>query len=142
MRPELATRLELEPHPEGGWFRRTWQAPVNVELVGYAGARPTATGIYYLLAAGEHSRWHQVVSDELWLHHQGVPLLLRIGGSGEEPGDDLEEVVLGTDIAAGQLPQALVPAHTWQSARPLNDGEVLVSCIVSPGFDFADWRQL
>lgn len=115
---------------------------MSVDLPGYSGPRPTATGIYYLLGPGEESSWHQVRSDELWLHHQGVPLVLRIGGRGDEPGTDITEIVLGSDVAAGQSPQALVPAHHWQSAHPGGSGEVLVTCIVSPGFDFADWRQL
>ncbi|HEY5821367.1 MAG TPA: cupin domain-containing protein [Propionibacteriaceae bacterium] len=142
MRPTLAELLDLAPHPEGGWFRRTWTAPIEIELASYDGSRPTATSIYYLLSTGERSAWHQVRSDELWLHHQGVPLVLRIGGSGSEPGDAVREVVLGPDLAVGQVPQALVPAGHWQAAAPLCDGDVLVSCVVSPGFDFADWREL
>jgi len=141
-KPALADQLGLEPHPEGGWFRRTWRSAVEFVPAGYAGPRPTATGIYYLLAPGEESRWHQVISDELWLHHQGGPLLLQLGGSGDLPGEVIEEIVLGVDLAAGQHPQALVPAGRWQAAQPLTDDPVLVSCVVSPGFDFADWRQV
>ncbi len=141
-RPELAVALDLEPHPEGGWYRRTWRGSLTVKPPGYDGERPSATGIYYLLGPGERSAWHQVCSDELWLHHQGVPLVLRLGGSGEEPGEVVEEQVLGADLAAGQRPQVLVPARRWQSAQPLVEGTVLVSCVVSPGFDFADWREL
>jgi hypothetical protein len=142
----LARALNLQPHPEGGWFRRTWASPEVVHPAGYAGPRPTATAIYYVLGPGEESAWHQVRSAELWLHHQGVPLLLRIGGAGDVPSDDVTEdvteVVLGPDLAAGHQPQVLVPGSAWQSARPLTPGEVLVSCVVSPGFDFADWRDL
>lgn len=141
-RPALAAALDLAAHPEGGWFRRTWASSVAVDAAGYAGARPTATAILYVLGPGEESAWHQVRSAELWLHHQGVPLLLRIGGTGDGPGEDVSEVVLGPDLPAGQLPQVLVPPSAWQSARPLALGEVLVSCVVSPGFDFADWREL
>ncbi len=142
MRPALAEQLGLEPHPEGGWFRRTWRSGVEFEPGGYFGPRPTATGIYYLLAPGEESRWHQVISDELWLHHQGGPLRLLLGGTGDEPGTRTEEIILGPDLAAGQQPQGLVPAGRWQAAQPLSDLPVLVSCVVSPGFDFADWRQV
>jgi len=140
-RPKLARLLDLAPHPEGGWFRQTWRAPLSVRPPGYEGSRVSATGIYYLLGPGEQSVWHQVRSDELWLHHQGVPLALRIGGAGDEPGDH-REVVLGADLEHGQVPQVLVPAGHWQSARPLVEGSVLVSCVVSPGFDFADFRTL
>jgi predicted cupin superfamily sugar epimerase len=139
-RPALAAALDLEPHPEGGWFRRTWASPVAVTAPG--GERPTATAIYYVLGPGEESAWHQVSSAELWLHHAGVPLRLRIGGTGDGPGDGVREILLGSDLLAGQHPQGLVPASAWQSAAPAADGEVLVSCVVSPGFDFADWRAL
>jgi predicted cupin superfamily sugar epimerase len=140
-RPELARLLDLAPHPEGGWFRQTWRVPLELDPPGYDGPRACATGIYYLLDSGEESMWHQVRSDELWLHHQGGPLVLRIGGAGEEPGD-YREVTLGSDLRSGEIPQALVPAGHWQSARPLTGEQVLVSCVVSPGFEFADFRTL
>jgi uncharacterized protein len=105
----------------------------------YGGARAVATGIFYALASGEESAWHQVRSDELWLHHSGSPLVLRIGEAGNEPGA-YAKIILGPDLGAGQVPQAVVPGGHWQSARPLEDRDVLVSCVVAPGFDFADWR--
>jgi predicted cupin superfamily sugar epimerase len=77
-------------------------------------------------------------SDEVWLWHRGGPLTLRFGGSGDEPVRD-REAVLGPDLAAGQRPQILIPGGVWQSAEPAGDDEVLVSCIVAPGFDFADF---
>lgn len=139
--PELVRLLDLAPHPEGGWFRQTWRAPLEVMPPGYDGARASATGIYFLLDRGEESVWHQVRSDELWLHHQGGPLLLRIGSRADRLGDH-DEVILGADLGRGQVAQALVPAGHWQSARPLGDQHVLVSCVVSPGFEFADFRTL
>jgi predicted cupin superfamily sugar epimerase len=99
--------------------------------------RPTATAIHYLLCAGEQSRFHRVRSAELWLHHRGAPLEVRLGGSADTPGD-VTTHVLGSDVEAGQQPQVLVPAGTWQAAGPAG-ADVLVSCVVSPGFDFADW---
>jgi predicted cupin superfamily sugar epimerase len=138
-RPELARRLDLQPHPEGGWFRQTWRTSVELTPTGYDGPRATATGIYYLLGPGEESVWHQVRSAELWLHHRGVPLALRLGGPGERPGV-ATEIILGSDVENGQQPQVLVPAGHWQSARPVGNGSVLVSCVVSPGFEFADFR--
>jgi uncharacterized protein len=139
VRPPLAVLLDLAPHPEGGWFRRTWTSPVPVVPPGSdpRAVRPTATAIHYLLGAGEESRWHQVRSDELWLHHRGAPLELRLGGEGDQPGV-ATRVVLGGDVEAGQQPQVLVPAGTWQAAGPAS-ADVLLSCVVSPGFDFADW---
>jgi predicted cupin superfamily sugar epimerase len=132
-RPATADRLKLEPHPEGGWFRRTWASPAGVQTPN--GPRPAATCIHYLLQPDEHSDWHVVVSDELWLWHGPGRLELTLGGDGDAPGVPTP-VVLGP----GQAVQVLVPAGVWQAARPLDDEEVLVSCVVSPGFDFADWR--
>jgi predicted cupin superfamily sugar epimerase len=130
--------LGLEAHPEGGWYRRTWQSPVSVEPPGYDGERPTATAIYFLLRPGEESRWHVVRSAELWFWHAGGPLLLRLGGAGGEPAV-ATELLLGPDVGAGQQPQLLVPGGVWQFAKPARDEQVLVSCAVSPGFDFADF---
>jgi uncharacterized protein len=138
-RPPLAERLGLLPHPEGGWFRETWRCAASFAPPGYPGPRSAATAIYYLLQPGERSRWHVVRSDELWLWHAGGPLLLRLGGTGADPVPG-EAVRLGTDLAAGQLPQALVPGGTWQSAAPAAEAPVLVSCVVAPGFDVADFR--
>ena len=132
-RPAVAEALDLLPHPEGGWFRETWRTSTPVRAHG--GERATATGIYFLLGVGEESMWHAVRSDELWLWHRGGPLELTTrGASGGET-----TVTLGPDVENGQLPQALVPAGTWQSARPGLDREVLASCVVSPGFDPADF---
>lgn len=140
-RPALARQLGLEPHPEGGWFRETWRSAVPVAPAGYAGPRPAATAIYFLLCPGERSRWHVVRSDELWLWHSGGPLSLRLGGAGPEPGDSSGPAVLvGPDLDAGQRPQAVVPGGTWQCAAPAGADPVLVSCVVAPGFDYADFR--
>jgi hypothetical protein len=139
-RPPLADVLGLEPHPEGGWFRETYRSSVTFEPDGYDGPRAAATAIYYLLQPGEESRWHVVASDELWLWHQGGPLEISLGGSEAQPMRDPHLVVLGGDVAAGQRPQVIVPGNVWQSARPASDEAVLVSCVVAPGFDFADFR--
>ncbi|MEU9098395.1 cupin domain-containing protein [Streptomyces sp. NPDC048361] len=137
---DLVALLELEPHPEGGWFRETWRTGTSAVPDGYPGPRPFATGIYFLLHPGEVSRWHRVRSDELWLWHRGGPLALRLGGTAATA--EAESVaVLGCDIASGQQPQLLVPAGAWQSAEPVGDEPVLVSCIVAPGFDFEDFEM-
>ena len=138
-RPLLAEQLDLSPHPEGGWYRQTLQAPASFAPDGYPGPRHAATAIYFVLHPGEESRWHVVRSDELWLWHSGGPLELRLGGHGDRPVA-AETVVLGADLARGQRPQALAPGGTWQSAVPYADVPALVSCVVSPGFDFADFR--
>jgi predicted cupin superfamily sugar epimerase len=141
-RPLIAEALDLEPHPEGGWFRETYRSSVGFEPPGYGAERSAATAIYYLLGPGDESRWHTVRSDELWLWHRGGPLELLLGSNGERPEEAPARILLGPDPAAGQAPQALVPAGTWQSARPAGGEEVLVTCVVAPGFDFADFHLL
>jgi len=132
--PELAARLGMEPHPEGGWFVRTWTAAPTVETTG--GTRPTATLIHFLLPAGEVSTWHRVVSDEVWLWHGPGSLTLQLGGSGDAPDEAGAVHRLGPETA--EVFQVVVPAGTWQRTLPA-DADVLVSCLVSPGFDYADW---
>jgi predicted cupin superfamily sugar epimerase len=139
VRPPLAEQLDLQPHPEGGWFRQTWQSAVSFEPAGYPGPRSAATAIYFLLHPGEQSRWHVVRSDEMWFWHSGGPLSLRLGGSGADPGAETL-VMLGAELSAGQQPQALVLGGVWQCAAPAGQSPVLVSCVVAPGFDFADFR--
>ncbi len=134
-KPELAELLGMEPHPEGGWYKETWRSEVAFTPEGYDGERASATAIYFLLAPGEESRWHRVRSAEIWLWHSGGPLVLEYG---EEP---VTTVVLGPEVGAGERPQVVVPAGAWQAARPAGDQPVLVSCIVSPGFDFADFTM-
>lgn len=164
LRPPLAEQLDLQPHPEGGWFRETWRSTVTFAPDGYQGPRSAATAIYFLLHPGEQSRWHVVRSDELWFWHSGGPLTLRLGGSGPGPDESpvpdesrpdpikpdpikldrsstmSATVLLGADVEAGQRPQVRVPGGVWQCAAPAADEPVLVSCVVAPGFDFADFR--
>jgi predicted cupin superfamily sugar epimerase len=136
-RPAVAEALDLLPHPEGGWFRETWRSAMSVPAHG--AERATATGIYFLLGPGEESMWHSVRSDEMWLWHRGGPLELTLGGHADRP-EPVETIILGPEVEARQRPQAVVPAGVWQAARPTSAQEVLVSCVVSPGFDFADFR--
>ena len=135
-RPALAESLDLSPHPEGGWFRQTWAASEAV-LLGDGRIRPTATLIYFLLPAGHSSAWHRVISDEVWLAHLGS-VTLELGGLGPGPTPAVTTVV-GTDTAAGQQTQAVVPAGIWQRTLP-GTSDALVSCLVSPGFDFEDFE--
>jgi predicted cupin superfamily sugar epimerase len=132
-RPSLAEELDLQPHPEGGWYRQTWVSPVTVTLAD-GRVRPTATLIYFLLPAGESSAWHRVRSDEIWLAHQGE-VRLELGGSGPAPADPAVALV---HPGSAQL---LVPAGVWQRTVP-SAADALVSCLVSPGFDFADFELI
>lgn len=140
VRPPLAEALDLHPHPEGGWYRETWAAPVRVRPSGYPGERAAATAILFLLEPGEESRWHRVRSDEVWFWHRGGPLSLLLGGAGEQPRAQPDVVTLGAALEDGATPQAVVPGRTWQAARPVIAESVLVSCVVSPGFDFTDFE--
>jgi predicted cupin superfamily sugar epimerase len=135
-RPPLAEALDLALHPEGGWFRETWRAAQFVPAHG--SLRSAGTAIYFLLGPDEHSEWHRVRSDELWLWHRGGALTLSLGGTDDAPGPG-RDFRLGPDVEGGEQPQVLVPAGMWQCARPAADIEVLVSCVVVPGFDFADF---
>lgn len=122
----LIEALNLAPHPEGGWYRETWRAAAG------AGERAGGTAILFLLEAHERSHWHRVDADEHWFWHAGAPLILSVAVEGEAPRD----LLLGPDVLAGQAPQGWVPAHHWQAAVP-QGGWTLVSCTVTPGFDFA-----
>jgi predicted cupin superfamily sugar epimerase len=136
MRPPLADVLDLQPHPEGGWYRQTWQAVERVHTSD-GRDRATATLILFLLPAGESSAWHRVASEEIWLAHRGV-VALELGGDGSAPRPGVV-ASLGVDIDAEQRPQVVVPAGVWQRTLP-SDTDALVSCVVSPGFDFEDFK--
>ena len=134
--PATAAALGLEPHPEGGWYRRTYTSPTPVETPG--GTRPTATLIHFYLDPGEASAWHVVSSDEIWLWHGPGTLRIQLGGTGDAPDETGPTHVLGTP-SSDATAQVLVPAGVWQRTLPEAEG-VLVSCLVSPGFTFDDWK--
>jgi len=128
----LIDKLQLSPHPEGGFFRETYRG------AGDPDERARATAILFLLQAGEHSHWHRVDADEIWIWQGGDPLSLDIARTDDGP---LERTVLGIDVERDETPQGLVPAGAWQAARAASKqdariGYSLVSCIVSPGFEF------
>jgi predicted cupin superfamily sugar epimerase len=133
MAPEAAAiieRLRLQPHPEGGHYAETYRHRPP------GGGRGALTAIYYLLAAGEDSRWHRVTdATEIWLHHAGGPLQLRLSPDGRHS----QSIRLGPGIARGEQPQAIVPANCWQAAQPLGDW-VLVTCTVAPAFEFSSFE--
>ena len=133
----LAVDLGLEPHPEGGRYRQLYRSSSIVSRTGRGGERPALTSILFLLARGEVSRWHRVLSDEAWHFHEGEPLELLVVDAGF---GDVTRHVLGR-ASEGNEPLAVVPAGAWQAARPL--GELsLVACDVGPGFEFADFALL
>lgn len=119
---QIIAKLRLQPHPEGGWYRQTWVGPM-------VAGRASGTAIHFLLRAGERSHWHRVDADEIWLWHAGAKLELSIGEA------SARRLTLGPDVLAGDLVQAVVPRGQWQAARSLGEWS-LVSCTVSPGFQF------
>jgi len=134
---EIKTLLRLEPHPiEGGSFRRTYTSASAIELP--RGIRPAGTAIYYLLEPGTFSEMHILDSDELFHFYLGDPVeMLQL-----LPDGSSEVFTLGSDLAAGQHVQLLVPAGVWQGTRLIGNGKVaLLGCSVTPGFDFADYRN-
>ena len=133
----LAVDLGLEPHPEGGRYRQLHRSVSVVHVPSRGVARAALTSILFLLAKGEVSRWHRVLSDEAWHFHEGEPLELLVVDAGFE---DVERHVLGR-ASDGNEPLAVVPAGAWQAARPLGE-YALVACDVGPGFDFADFAFL
>ena len=120
---DIIAHLNLSPHPEGGHYRQTWIA----ENTG----RPTGTCIYFLLKEGEASHWHKVDATEIWLYHAGDPLILSMSATDAGPATDH---VLTPDLTRGD-PQLIVPEGHWQAARSTG-AFTLVSCTVSPGFQF------
>lgn len=128
---EAAGLLGLHPHPEGGFFRETFRDPGPPE------GRGASTAIYYLLRDGEVSAWHRVHdAAEVWHHYAGAPIDLTLSLDGRS----VEALRLGSDLAAGERPQAVVPAGAWQTARAVG-GWTLVGCTVAPGFEFAAFEM-
>lgn len=120
---DIIAHLDLSPHPEGGHYRQTW--------IAQNAGRPTGTCIYFLLKDGEASHWHKVDATEIWLYHAGDPLILSISATDNGPATDH---ILTPDLTRGD-PQLIVPEGHWQAARSTG-AFTLVSCTVSPGFQF------
>jgi len=121
---EIIDALELQPHPEGGYYRQTW--------IGDEVPRASGTCIYFLLTERQKSHWHKVDAVEIWHFYAGAPVILRT--SKDESGPS-KALILGPDLASGQRPQGIVEKDDWQSAETTGDWS-LVGCTVSPGFRF------
>jgi uncharacterized protein len=126
---DIIRLLGLEPHPEGGHFRETFRDPRSDR-----GGRAASTAIYFLLRRGEVARWHRVDATEVWHWYAGSPLLLSLSGDGRHSTHRL-----GLDLAAGERPQAVVPARNWQRAESLG-AFTLIGCTVAPGFEFSGFE--
>jgi len=138
---QLIEQLQLQPHPEGGWYREVFRSAGQVTPRDGRPARSALTSIYFLLEAEQHSRWHRVQSDEVWVHLEGMPVDLW---TWDATDGRLHGTVLGP-VSPTTLPQHVVTAGFWQAARPQGSstaGFSLVACMVGPGFDFADFQML
>jgi predicted cupin superfamily sugar epimerase len=122
---EIKSLLNLQPHPEGGWYRQTWIADAP------DGDRAAGTAIYFLLEDGEESHWHRVDAAEIWHYYAGADLVLSVAETEAGPATDH---LLGPDLSRAR-PQLIVPKDHWQAARSTG-AWTLVGCTVSPGFQF------
>jgi predicted cupin superfamily sugar epimerase len=134
---ELIASLRLESHPEGGYYREIHRSPILVQPADRRPPRSALTVIYFLLVAGQVSRWHRVQSDEAWIWLDGGSLELW---QADASLAQVEARPIGPH-GAGVPPVQVVPAGAWQAARSLG-AFTLVSCLVGPGFDFADFVML
>ena len=134
---ELVDRLRLQPHPEGGHYAEVFRSPTRIDASDGRGPRAALTSIYFLLRAGDVSRWHRVLSDEVWCHLEGATIELhRLDAAART----LHSTTLGP-VAAATAPQCTVAAGVWQAARSTG-GYSLATCMVAPGFDFADFALM
>lgn len=146
---ELIETLELNPHPEGGYYRETYHSPTwmsnSQTEETYGGNRRSATCIYFLLERSDVSHFHRLKSDELWFFHAGDPLTVHA----ISPDGKYHAQHVGCHVTLGQSPQHLVPkGHIFGATVESPTGESqfppagfsLVSCMVTPGFDFADFE--
>jgi uncharacterized protein len=134
------SKLGLVPHPEGGYYKSTFQSEHSVADEGVTNQgkeRLLYTSIYFLLTSGEISHLHRLKSDELWYYHGGSPLTVHV----IEQNGDYKEWKLGLNLEQGEVPQVLVPKGTIFGSSVMEDNTFsLVGCMVSPGFDFEDFE--
>ena len=131
---EIIDKLKLTPHPEGGFYKETYRSDYTM-LNEKKENRNVSTAIYYLLEDEDKSLFHRIQSDELWFFHLGQPIEIVLITC-----DHLTTIILGNDIKKDEFLQVKIPANTWFAAQVKNaKGFSLVSCTVSPGFDFADF---
>jgi predicted cupin superfamily sugar epimerase len=135
---ELVEKLNLHPHPEGGYFAEHFRSPQSAEFEGFSGKRNYSTSIYFLLEEGQFSALHRIKSDEIWHFYLGDPLeIVEIGQDG-----NWISTILGQDLAKGQKLSYVVKAGNWFGSRPLKGSLFcLVGCTVAPGFDFQDFEM-
>ena len=128
----IINKLKLQPHPEGGFYSETYRSEITIP----GRDRQLMTSIYFLLASENISRFHRIKSDELWFYHAGSPLIVHTLKNGKHI-----ETIVGPNVLEDELPYFLVPKDTIFGSTVLNKNSyTLVSCVVSPGFDFKDFE--
>ena len=139
---QLIQQYNLQPHPEGGWYKETYKS--NEQIAGgalpgrFGGDRAFSTAIYFLLERGNFSAFHRIKSDECWHFYAGDPLLIYV----IQTNGTLDIIHLGNDIEKGQVFQFVVPANCWFASTPAPGSHFcFVGCTVAPGFDFADFEM-
>ena len=134
---EWIDQLALEPHPEGGFYKSTYESSLWTEAD--QGERKLYTSIYFLLRSEDVSHFHRLKSDELWYFHAGSSITIHM----LHTDGTYQEVKLGLDVKRGEVPQFVVPKDTiFGSTVDQPDTFSLAGCMVSPGFDFADFELL
>jgi predicted cupin superfamily sugar epimerase len=134
-------RLQLAPHPEGGYYRETYRSSGSYTFTAptlFNGSRTYATAIYYLLKGADRSKLHKIHSDELWFFHAGNPLNVYFFPKAGVPAS----FTLGISAEINEVLQETVPAESWFGAcleNPESESYSLVSCVVAPGFEFRDF---
>ncbi len=138
---ELAEKLRLEPHPEGGFFREVYRSqdhiPAEALPERYPEKKSFCTSIYYLITADAFSAMHRLKSDEILHFYAGAPALVFM----IFPDGTSRELELSNNISGGALPQIIVPGNVWFGIRVKGSGEyTLTGTTVTPGFDFDDFE--
>ncbi len=137
---QLIKLLDLQPHPEGGYFKETYRSEGVVPESGlpneYSGARNYCTGIYFMLTAGNFSAFHKINQDEMWHFYDGDPIRVHV----ITPAGDYFNQLVGRDLINGEVPQFVVAGGCWFASEVVEGGAYsFVGCTVAPGFDFADF---
>jgi uncharacterized protein len=135
------SKLGLSPHPEGGYYKRTFESDEQItdkELsVNFEGQRKLFTSIFFLLTSDDVSHFHRLKSDELWYFHAGSPLTIHVINENGE----YQELKLGLNLDKGEIPQIMVKKNSiFGSSVMEKDTFSLVGCMVSPGFEFRDFE--
>ena len=133
------SRLGLEPHPEGGYFRQVYKAAEEITEGlpdRYTGPRAYSTSIYFLLTEDNFSSFHRLQSDEIWHFYYGSSIRIHL----ISPEGNYTHVDVGQNMEKGQYFQGLIPNNHWFAAEILEKKYGLVGCTVAPGFSFEDFE--